>query len=163
MLHAEFPEEVELVNHRSSLDKANFPHFRLLGASGAELLISRIANDALNGRIENLSFVGFGSQAYLRSCVLAFMTIRDLDSQTLRVVKDTYETTGLWKGLLLLRGLLAHGILSYCLSSRRWRVDYGLDPKRSMLAVPYRAKVLLLYFGLCITHHIYAGCSELAK
>ncbi len=91
MLHVEFPEEVELVNHRSTLDKATFPHFRLLGASGAEALISRIANDALNGRVEDLSFVGLGSQGSLRFCVLAFITIRDLDSQVLRLVKDTMK------------------------------------------------------------------------
>lgn len=42
--------------------------------------------------------------------------------------------------LYLLRGLIAHGILSFSLKDKRWRVDYGLDPKRSMLAVPYRAK-----------------------
>lgn len=42
--------------------------------------------------------------------------------------------------LYLLRGLIAHNILLFCLKDKRWRVDYGLDPKRSMLAVPYRAK-----------------------
>jgi hypothetical protein len=43
----------------------------------------------------------------------------------------------------LLRGLLmkGEGILSYVLKERRWRVDYGLDPSRTLLAVPYRAKV----------------------
>jgi hypothetical protein len=33
------------------------------------------------------------------------------------------------------------GILGYVLKERRWRVDYGLDPSRTLLAVPYRAKV----------------------
>jgi hypothetical protein len=33
------------------------------------------------------------------------------------------------------------GILGYILKERRWRVDYGLDPSRTLLAVPYRAKV----------------------
>lgn len=42
--------------------------------------------------------------------------------------------------LHLLRGLIAHNILLFSLKDKRWRVDYGLDPKRSMLAVPYRAK-----------------------
>ena len=42
--------------------------------------------------------------------------------------------------MLLLRGLLVNGILLYTIRDRRWRVDYGLDPLRSMLAVPYRAK-----------------------
>lgn len=42
--------------------------------------------------------------------------------------------------LYLLRGLIAHNILLFALKDKRWRVDYGLDLKRSMLAVPYRAK-----------------------
>lgn len=42
--------------------------------------------------------------------------------------------------LLLLRGLIAHNILLFVLQDKRWKVDYGLDLKRSMLAVPYRAK-----------------------
>jgi len=42
--------------------------------------------------------------------------------------------------LLLLRGLIAHNILLFALHEKRWKVDYGLDLKRSMLAVPYRAK-----------------------
>ncbi|KAH8827595.1 hypothetical protein DL96DRAFT_1599589 [Flagelloscypha sp. PMI_526] len=42
-------------------------------------------------------------------------------------------------GLLLLRGLLAFGILPYCLVERRWRVDYGLDQARSSVAVPFTA------------------------
>ncbi|KAF8464761.1 hypothetical protein JB92DRAFT_3064074 [Gautieria morchelliformis] len=42
--------------------------------------------------------------------------------------------------LLLLRGLIAHGIILLSLKEKRWRVDYGLDTSRSMLAVPYRAK-----------------------
>ena len=47
------------------------------------------------------------------------------------------------KGIFLLRGLLidVDGILGYVLKERRWRVDYGLDPSRTLLAVPYRAKV----------------------
>ncbi|KAF8247333.1 hypothetical protein K440DRAFT_682629, partial [Wilcoxina mikolae CBS 423.85] len=45
-----------------------------------------------------------------------------------------------FKTLLLLRRLLAHGILVTALQYR-WRVDYGLDETRkTLLAVPYRAK-----------------------
>ena len=45
----------------------------------------------------------------------------------------------MWNGLLP-RGLLANGILLIAFRERRWRVDYGLSPTRTMLAVPYRAK-----------------------
>jgi hypothetical protein len=42
--------------------------------------------------------------------------------------------------LLLLRGLLAGGVLIFVLAHKRWRVNYGLALDRSLLAVPYRAK-----------------------
>ncbi|KXJ85600.1 hypothetical protein Micbo1qcDRAFT_237403 [Microdochium bolleyi] len=45
--------------------------------------------------------------------------------------------------LLLLRGLLAKGILAFAFGHKRWRVDNGLDTTRSpptRLAVPFRAK-----------------------
>ena len=45
-----------------------------------------------------------------------------------------------WNIILLLRGLLGHGLLLHALREKRWRVDYGLDLSRSLLAVPYRAK-----------------------
>lgn len=42
--------------------------------------------------------------------------------------------------LFLLRGLIGYNILLFTLKEKRWKVDYGLDLKRSSLAVPYRAK-----------------------
>ena len=44
------------------------------------------------------------------------------------------------RSLLLLRGLIAGGVLAFALQQKRWRVNYGLDLSRTMLAVPYRAK-----------------------
>ncbi len=44
---------------------------------------------------------------------------------------------------LLLRGLIAGGVLVFAFGQKRWRVDYGLDLSRrpeTKLAVPYRAK-----------------------
>lgn len=40
---------------------------------------------------------------------------------------------------LLLRGLLYHRILVLCLK-RRWNVQYGLNPRRDPIAVPFEAK-----------------------
>lgn len=45
--------------------------------------------------------------------------------------------------LMLLRGLIAGGILRFVLRLKRWRVNYGLDCNRlpkTKLAVPYRSK-----------------------
>ncbi|PVF94398.1 hypothetical protein CPB86DRAFT_818033 [Serendipita vermifera] len=44
--------------------------------------------------------------------------------------------------LLLLRGMLQTRVLLHIFKDERYRVNYGLDLKRSLLAVPYRAKDL---------------------
>lgn len=138
-LHNEFPEEVELLNRGEN--SGNFSHVRLLGSSAARKLVSQIAKDALKGHLETLSFVGLSAQVSLCNAVLHFITEYHVDKKVRDEVEEFYSGSSLWKGLLLLRGLLAHGILVHVLSRQRWRVDYGLDPKRSLLAVPYRAKV----------------------
>ena len=146
-LHEEFPEGVELLEHRVAKNyKGSFPHTRLLGTSesASEALISRISENALDGTLDNLpTFVNVDPGSHLRSVVLRFIKEQGIDNETYLFVKDFYRNSGHWKGLLLLRGLLAHGILVHVLRQRRWRVDYDLDLKRSLLAVPYRAKVCL--------------------
>ena len=145
-LHEEFPEGVELLEQRAVKNyEGRFPHIRLIGTSesASEALISCIAEDALNGALDTLTFVNLSPGSDLRRVVLRFIKEQSIDTKTYLFVKDSYRNSGHWKGLLLLRGLLAHGILVHVLRQRRWRVDYGLDLKRSLLAVPYRAKVCL--------------------
>jgi hypothetical protein len=144
-LHKDFPNEVELLEHHGAEGyTGKFPHIRLLGTSesASYTFISHIADDALDGRLDNLTFVNL-SPGDLRNAVLRFIKEQGIDSKTYALVEDSYRKSGHWEGLLLLRGLLAHGILIHVLRQRRWRVDYGLDLKRSLLAVPYRAKVYL--------------------
>ena len=73
-----------------------------------------------------------------REVALEFITCEDSEKDA--SILDQYRGTGLWRHLLLLRGLLGCGILRFVLEKKRWRVDYGLDLSRSLLAVPYRAK-----------------------
>lgn len=146
-LQEKFSVNVELVDrYHTEAGNAAFPYFRLLGtsASASSTLIEWIVNDILDGKIDNLTFVGLGSRPSLRTNLGHFMTNPTIDSKIYGATKNIYETTAMWKPLLILRGLLAHGILVYVLSQRRWRVDYGLDRKRSMLSVPYRAKVCFI-------------------
>ena len=139
-LHDQFPE-VDILGHHVA--DGRFFHIPLLGTSASQVLVSRIAEDVLDGALDNLAFVGLAMQPALRASVLRFIMDRNVDSQTYHTVKDSFGNSQLWKGLLLFRGLFAHGILIYVLIQRRWRVDYGLDLKRSLLAVPYTAKVHL--------------------
>ncbi|KAB2100064.1 hypothetical protein AG0111_0g11729 [Alternaria gaisen] len=59
------------------------------------------------------------------------------------VEKENFFTETTKGPLLLLRGLIAGGVLSFALKSKRWRVNYGIDSSRkpkTQLAVPYRSK-----------------------
>ncbi|KAG1725817.1 uncharacterized protein EDB91DRAFT_82798 [Suillus paluster] len=76
----------------------------------------------------------------VKQAVRQFIATEEISNTCIGLVEERYRDTTVWPGLLVLRGLLACGILVYALKERRWRVDYGLAPKRTMLAVPFRAK-----------------------
>ena len=92
----------------------------------------------MDGQLPNFSFGQLRSG--LREATRSFISCEDVPLEKVRLVKDYSQQTPLWGGLLLLRGLLATGILLFAFKERRWRVDYGLHLTRTMLAVPYRAK-----------------------
>ncbi|KAJ7636917.1 hypothetical protein FB45DRAFT_451702 [Roridomyces roridus] len=72
--------------------------------------------------------------------IFHFITRPVPDPESLARLREACERTSCWDGILLRRGLLASGILVFTLQRKRWRVNYGLDLRRTMLAVPYRAK-----------------------
>lgn len=161
-LHQDFPDEVEIQFQRATqYHEGEFSHVRLLGNSAARVLVSQIAEDALAGTLGNLNLVGLSAEPCLRTALLSFIKHRDIDKHSYDTVKTVYRDSVLWKDLLLLRGLLAEGILVYVLSQQRWRVDYGLDLGRSLLAVPYRAKVNRkgLELQCALIHLNHTGCT----
>ena len=116
----------------------SFPHLRILQAVTGQELISWIVQAIMEGKLPEFSFQQLPPN--LRNAIRSFISCQDVPPAKLRLVKDYSQQTPLWGGLLLLRGLLATGILLFAFRERRWRVDYGLAPTRTMLAVPYRAK-----------------------
>ncbi|KAI0296907.1 hypothetical protein B0F90DRAFT_1744138 [Multifurca ochricompacta] len=78
----------------------------------------------------------------VREATRRFITQKRVSDEDRSLIHSHCSGTSLWNGILLLRGLLmdGEGILYYVLKARRWRVDYGLDSSRTLLAVPYRAK-----------------------
>ncbi|KAG1816740.1 uncharacterized protein BJ212DRAFT_1480599 [Suillus subaureus] len=94
--------------------------------------------DVINGALENISFDQ--ASPHVKEAVCRFIAIEHISNTCVSVVEDRYRDTIIWPSLLVLRGLLAYGILVYAIKERRWRVDYGLAPNRTMLAVPFRAK-----------------------
>jgi hypothetical protein len=99
-----------------------FPSVRVLNLIAGEKLVQWIAQDVINGALDNINF----DQASLcvKEAVYQFITTESNAYTSL--VEKRYRHTTVWPGLLVLRGLLACGILVYALKERRWRVDYGL-------------------------------------
>lgn len=136
-LHMRFPEDVEYSGDRADA----FPALRISGPAAGEALVSALADDFLAGFLDNMHIVQLNSDPILPRLARRFITETVISEDDIETLRAVCGNTSLWKGLLLLRGLMAHGILVYVLGRRRWRVDYGLDPSRSLLAVPYLAKV----------------------
>ncbi|KAG1873394.1 hypothetical protein C8R48DRAFT_769831 [Suillus tomentosus] len=133
-LMSEFPSRSEV----STREHGEFPFIRVLHPTAGEALVQWIAEDVINSALDNVSF----DQAplHVKEAVCRFIATQYISDTCLSVVEDSYRYTTVWPGLLVLRGLLACGILVYALKERRWRVNYGLAPERTMLAVPFRAK-----------------------
>jgi hypothetical protein len=131
-----FPSDSEF--SESNHDRGTFPFIRILHPTAGAKLVQWISQDVTSGALENLSF----DQASLKvkKAVRQFIATEKISDDCIRLVEDHYKDTSLWPGLLVLRGLLACGILVYAFKERRFRVDYGLSPPRTMLAVPFRAK-----------------------
>ncbi|KAH9056705.1 hypothetical protein EDB87DRAFT_1793974 [Lactarius vividus] len=134
-LHASFPQMFEL-----DQTQRGFPTMRILNQEVSQQISSLIADDALGGALSTLSLAVLSPS--VREATRRFITQKEVFVEDHQLIRSHCSGTTLWSGILLLRGLLVDGerILGYVLKERRWRVDYGLDPSRTLLAVPYRAK-----------------------
>ena len=167
--HLSFPST--LVPHSMECDRdscGSFPHIRILHGDGGKRLISLIVKDVVDGRIPNITFSHL--RPGFRSAIRDFITRKDILPETAKIVEEYAQQNSSWGALLLIRGLLAHDILLFAITERRWRVDYGLDMTRTLLAVPFRAKDVpapTSEFGhpditillTCLSYY-YAGLSE---
>ncbi|KAI9433421.1 hypothetical protein BJY52DRAFT_1160284 [Lactarius psammicola] len=134
-LHADFPQTFEL-----GQTEEGFPTMRVLSREVSRRISSLIAADALGGALSTLKLAILSPS--IREATHRFITQKEVSVEDHELIRSRCAGTTLWSGILLLRGLLADGdgIFGYVLMERRWRVDYGLDPRRTLLAVPYRAK-----------------------
>ncbi|KAI0458811.1 hypothetical protein F5B21DRAFT_369579 [Xylaria acuta] len=136
----QFPLSIEI----HSQPNGGFPRTRILRADAQRNILVRIAEEVCNKGLTGFPIVR--QRKELRQAVLTYITDVQPSPTVISMVEDD-NPTGFWaksrEALLLLRGLLAGGILSFCFGQKRWRVDYGLDPSRkpeTKLALPFRAK-----------------------
>jgi hypothetical protein len=139
-LHAKYPKMMAIDNTTVN----GFPIIRILDSVIFRDIYSLILDDALGGGLFNLPLGVLPSA--IRGAARRFISQKEASNKDRNLIRSHCAGTTLFKGILLLRGLLmdCDGVLGYVLKERRWRVDYGLDPSRTLLAVPYRAKVCFI-------------------
>ncbi|KAK2793814.1 hypothetical protein FQN51_001032 [Onygenales sp. PD_10] len=114
---------------------------RVLEREAGQKLVEMIANSICQGGLGEVPVLNLSETD--RSLLFKFLTNPSIatDSTSLQPLKDLlFTTTSTRRDLLVLWGLLGGGVLMFALSQKRWRVNFGLDLSRTMLAVPYRAK-----------------------
>ncbi|KAF1841017.1 uncharacterized protein K460DRAFT_347564 [Cucurbitaria berberidis CBS 394.84] len=115
-----------------------FPRIRLLRSDAADLLLDLLARHVVEWGISGLP--SHSQPPNVQAAILRYITQADLKMEDVKAVEDSkFWTVATKSPLLLVRGLIAGGVLRFTLS-KRWRVNFGLDPARTSLAVPYRAK-----------------------
>lgn len=137
----DFPRSIEVDEQRPG----SFSRIRLLHSDAGQALSERIAKHVCNIGIDCLPISRQPKR--VRDTVLSYCLEPDLSMDQIATVEDespggffTKTTQG---PLLLVRGLLAGGVLDFCFGQKRWRVSYGPHTTRSpptKLSVPYRAK-----------------------
>ena len=137
-------DDDEALDLQGDTQPQQFPQIRVLKREYGTKLFQSIAKSITSeDRLPSLSFRLFPPSA--RKVILEYITqpiVLDIQHQQVQSICHANLTrdSAVLKTILLLRGLLGHGVLLTVLNEKRWRVDYGLDTTRSMLAVPYRAK-----------------------
>jgi hypothetical protein len=137
-LRSRYPKTLEFTR-----TQRGFPTVRILDRVISQEISLLIVDDALGGVLSTLPLAVLSPP--IREAIRRFVAMKHVIDEDRELIFSRCAGSSLWCGILLLRGLLmdGEGILGYVLEQRRWRVDYGLDPSRTLLAVPYRAKVSL--------------------
>ncbi|KAL9082103.1 MAG: hypothetical protein Q9159_006713 [Coniocarpon cinnabarinum] len=109
-----------------------------MSSEAASSILDQIVETIIGGGFPSLSQrkLQVCSRTDLRSLLKEF----DPATESQRHLKRLFDDEPTRKRRLLLHGLLAGGIVMFAFVRMRWRVNYGLDPSRTLLAVPYRAK-----------------------
>lgn len=137
-IKAELPHSIDFDDRRTE----RFPQIRILRPDAANIIINRIADFVCETGMAGFPIAH--QPPKIRAAVRKYITQWELspeESEETEAGRFWGETT--MNNILLLRGLLAGGILAFALTQKQWRVHYGLDPtreKKTMLAVPYKAK-----------------------
>ncbi|GAB7331594.1 hypothetical protein MBLNU13_g02973t1 [Cladosporium sp. NU13] len=117
-----------------------FPRVRLLRADASHMLMHMVAD-----HIREHGFEGFPlarQSQDMRNAVSEYIFRFEPSQDTIQLVEFGEFWEACKAQILLLRGIIAGGVLAFALSQKRWRVNNGLALRTppTKLAVPYRAK-----------------------
>ncbi|KAK7696887.1 hypothetical protein SLS64_014115 [Diaporthe eres] len=119
----------------------SFPRIRILRSDAGALLQRRLADHICNHGLD--TFQVSRQPEEIRMAVHTYITKIQLSAAEISAVEHSLFWTETTKPpLLLIRGIIACGVLEFVLGQKRWRVNYGLASRTppTQLAVPYRAK-----------------------
>lgn len=111
---------------------------RVLHPEAGQKLIELIATSICEGGLLEVPVLHFPKAT--RELLFSYLTGQSAVDAPELLESSVSQAESARRDLLLLRGLLGGGILLFAVTQKRWRVNYGLDLSRTMLAVPYRAK-----------------------
>lgn len=130
----------ETIYYHDGGDSLAFPQVRLLSESANTEICKNICQDILRGKSNELNFLEL-TQSEIDK-VEKYVLDNQISSEIRAYVKNLFQAQKeCFTVVEILRGLLGYGVLLNALI-KRWRVDYGVDPRRQNLlqSVPYRAK-----------------------
>lgn len=129
------PSTIEVIRRTRS----SFPVIRFLSDDTRGAFMAEIMSEIEKGQVPSLSFEQWPETT--RQRLLSFIQNIDPSDDDNTAIRNLLKGNQSYKQkILLLRGLLAHGILFFALFAKRWSVNYGLCSSRCLSAVPYRAK-----------------------
>ncbi|KAE9977309.1 hypothetical protein EG327_007776 [Venturia inaequalis] len=136
-LQRQFPDGFQV--HHSNTQE--IPRLQILQSQAGEVLLEMVLHQILNKGLPGFPVWTFEPEEKQE----LFRYISDVDQPppcSSRKLVALFDLEHSRKMLLLLKGLFAHGVMLFVFQHKRWRVTYGHDFSRSLLAVPYRAKDL---------------------
>jgi len=116
-----------------------FPRLRILQTPAGEELLGTVARQLCADGLPGVPVWTLSEE--LKRALVIFLTDPKMSASALQALQESkFWSDSIRNSLLLLKGLFGCGILRFAFEQKRWRVNYGLDPSRMMLAVPYHAK-----------------------
>ncbi|KAF2003880.1 hypothetical protein P154DRAFT_589519 [Amniculicola lignicola CBS 123094] len=121
--------------------EGRYPRIRILRSDAGDRLLDLVATQIckLGSSVLAINRLSESEQG----AILRYIRDAKPSSDDIEKVETGKSWAAMKDTLMLLRGLIAGGVLRFVLHFKRWRVNYGLDCNRlprTKLAVPYRSK-----------------------